>query len=72
MDTTANNGIFRGYLTKRQTAELLSKSEHTLDRWHRMRVGPVRTKIGATVLYREEALRAWVLAQEQAELHRAA
>lgn len=72
MDFSTENGIFRGYLTKRQVAEMLGKSEHTLDRWHRLCIGPVRTKIGSTVLYRDEALRAWLLAQEKAQLQRVA
>jgi len=57
-----------GYMTKADTAAYLSKSEATLDRWHRLRVGPVRTMIGRTPFYREEALKAWLLAQEQAAL----
>lgn len=57
-----------GYKTKAETAAFLNKSEATLDRWHRLRVGPVRTLIGRTPFYREEALRAWLLAQEQVSL----
>ena len=55
-----------GYLSKEATAAYLAKSEATLDRWHRLRVGPPRTKLGNSTYYREAALKAWIVAQEQA------
>ena len=55
-----------GYLTKEGAAAFLGKSGATLDRWHRLRVGPPRTKIGSSTFYREAALNAWLVAQEQA------
>lgn len=61
-----HNGIFKDYLTREQVADLLGKSVPTLDRWHRLGEGPVRTKIGKTVLYRVPSLKAWMLAQEEA------
>ncbi|MEM9763815.1 MAG: DNA-binding protein [Pseudomonadota bacterium] len=54
------------YLTKERAAVELGVSCATLDRWHRERRGPTRTKIGRTVLYRVDSLRAWLLAQEEA------
>lgn len=58
--------IFHEYLTKPEAAVEIGKSEGTLDRWHRLRVGPPRTKIGRTVMYRTDSFRAWALAQEEA------
>ena len=60
--------IIPGYLSKEATAAYLAKSEATLDRWHRLRVGPPRTKLGNSTYYREAALKAWLVAQEQASL----
>lgn len=57
-----------GYMTKGEAAAHINKSEATLDRWHRQRVGPPRTKLGSSTLYRKAALDAWMLAQEQASL----
>lgn len=56
---------FDEFLSKMETAKVVKKAEATLDRWHRERVRPPRTKIGRTVLYRRESLRAWMLAQEE-------
>ncbi len=66
MSNATQNGIFHEYLTKAETAEEIQKSEATLDRWHRLRVGPPRTKLGRTVLYRRDTLKAWLAAQEEA------
>lgn len=45
-------------------AELLGVFRRTLSRWHALRVGPARCKIGRTVLYRRDALEAWLEANE--------
>jgi hypothetical protein len=37
----------------------------TLDRWHALGVGPPRTCIGRTVLYRRASVQKWLAAQEQ-------
>ena len=57
-----------GYLSKAQAAAYINKSDATLDRWNRLRVGPPRTKLGSSVYYREAALKAWLVTQEQASL----
>lgn len=60
------------FFTKAEAAGELGKSEATLDRWNRLRVGPPRTKLGRTVLYRRDTLKAWLIAQEEALTQRRA
>lgn len=52
------------HITPTAVAELLGVSRRTLSRWHALRVGPARCKIGRTVLYRRDALEAWLEANE--------
>ena len=53
------------YLSKPETAELLGKSIPTLDRWQRLGIGPKRTRIGKTVLYRKDTLDQWLKGQQE-------
>jgi excisionase family DNA binding protein len=54
----------RKYITVSDAADALGVSKRTLDRWESQRVGPPRTKIGRTSLYRAEALEAWMRDRE--------
>jgi predicted DNA-binding transcriptional regulator AlpA len=47
-----------------QTAQLCRVSERTLDRWHLLRIGPPRIKIGNRILYRTDAVLAWLRSHE--------
>jgi hypothetical protein len=49
------------YLNKAEAAAGLGVSPATLDRWNRIRIGPVRTKIGNQVYYRVAELKAWMI-----------
>jgi hypothetical protein len=60
-----DNNILENHLTKAATAAQLGVTERTLDRWDRLRSGPPRTKMGQAVLYRVDALRTWLKAQER-------
>lgn len=51
-------------LTATEVADLLGVSERTLNRWHALRVGPPRCKLGRKVLYRRAALEEWLAANE--------
>lgn len=53
-----------GYLDEATAAAQLGKQVQTLRKWAVQRKGPPRVKVGKRVLYREEALRAWLVAQE--------
>jgi excisionase family DNA binding protein len=52
------------HLKPSQVAELLSVSHRTLSRWHALRVGPSRVKVGRTILYRKTAVDTWLAANE--------
>jgi predicted DNA-binding transcriptional regulator AlpA len=47
-----------------ELAEVLGVSERTLNRWHALRQGPPRCKIGRTVLYRTDSVSSWLAAHE--------
>ena len=55
------------YLTPGQLAEELRKSERTIARWDRLRIGPPKTLIGKKPYYRRESVREWMLRREQAQ-----
>lgn len=47
-------------LTTRQAAEWIRRSDDTLKRWRRMRIGPPHFTINGRVLYSKRDLQAWV------------
>ncbi|MFA9229889.1 MAG: helix-turn-helix domain-containing protein [Microgenomates group bacterium] len=49
-------------------ARHLGVSLRTLNRWHALRVGPPRAKVGRTVLYRIEAVETWLSQNESQPL----
>ena len=53
------------YLTTTECASELGVDKRTLERWHRLREAPPRTKIGQKCLYRREAVAAWLIEQER-------
>jgi hypothetical protein len=53
------------WLTAKQTARQLKKSERTLGLWHRKGIGPPRSYNGKTPLYRRAAVEEWLLNREQ-------
>jgi len=58
-----NEDPFSDYLTKQEFCALVPGgpiSERTADRWHTLRVGPPRSKIGRTVVYSRQAVRQWL------------
>ena len=58
-------GILEDYLTRDQFAAEIGKSTRTLDRWYELRIGPPRTMVGMSVMYRREAVMKWLREQEQ-------
>jgi predicted DNA-binding transcriptional regulator AlpA len=62
---TANAALLEDYLGKEELAKELDISERTLDRLETRRVGPPRTVIGRTILYRKEAVRDWLKSRER-------
>ena len=57
--------LLEGYVNREQLAKELGKTLRTIDRWERRRIGPPRVVIGRMILYRREAVREWLLSQEQ-------
>ncbi len=57
--------LLEGYLKREQLAKELGKTLRTIDRWERRRIGPPRVVVGRMILYRKEAVREWLLSQEQ-------
>ncbi|KRS15479.1 helix-turn-helix transcriptional regulator [Roseovarius indicus] len=52
------------HLKPAEVAALLGVSLRTLNRWHALRVGPARCKVGRTVLYRKKAIENWLAQNE--------
>ena len=57
------------HLKPADVAALLGVSSRTLSRWHALRVGPARCKLGRTVLYRRTAVEAWLESNETHPVH---
>lgn len=49
-------------------ARELQVTRRTLERWHALRMGPPRIKLGKQVFYRAPAVRDWLIKHEQAEV----
>ena len=64
VESISPNPILGDYLSERELAALLERSERTLARWRRARTGPSFTQIGRKILYRAEAVREWLASRE--------
>ncbi|MEW2493537.1 helix-turn-helix domain-containing protein [Streptomyces nodosus] len=67
--TTSSVAVRTGFLTVKDAADYLGLSPHTLYVWRHRRQGPPSFRMGprGRVMYRVEALDAWVREQEQAD-----
>lgn len=65
MSTEENNGILDGYVTREELASSLRKHVRTIDRWDQERIGPPKTMMGKTILYRVSSVRDWLASREQ-------
>lgn len=52
------------FITKKELSEQLKVSVRTLDRWHKQRIGPARSKIGNFIAYRIDAVEEWIKKNE--------
>lgn len=57
------------YLTPTEVADILGVSERTLTRWHSLRQGPPRCKIGRAVRYVASSVADWMASHEIQPLH---
>jgi excisionase family DNA binding protein len=53
------------YITPKELAQQLGKSLRTLYRWDELRIGPPRVVVGKLILYRREAVMAWLRSRER-------
>ncbi len=60
-------GLLDDYFTPAELGVELKKSERTIARWDRLRIGPPKTVIGKKPYYRREAVRKWLLRQERGQ-----
>lgn len=58
------------YMEPPELTSGLGISKRTLDRWHRQRIGPPRTVIGRTILYRRTAVQEWLRSREERKASR--
>ncbi|MFJ9979258.1 helix-turn-helix transcriptional regulator [Streptomyces cyaneofuscatus] len=67
--TASSTAVRTAFLTVKDAADYLGLSPHTLYVWRHRRQGPPSFRMGprGRVMYRVEALDAWVREQEQAD-----
>ena len=56
--------ILAEFMTIEDLAAELGRNKRTLDRWDALGIGPPRTRMGRTVLYRRSSVQKWLVAQE--------
>ena len=57
--------VLEGYIREADLAKQLNRSVRTLQRLTERRLGPPRIKIGRSVFYKIESVRAWLEQQEE-------
>lgn len=53
--------LLDAYMTKREFADEVEKTERTIDNWDRYGKGPRRVKLGNMVLYPRSEVQTWLL-----------
>ena len=56
--------VLAEFMTTEELAAELKRNKRTLDRWDALGIGPPRTRVGRTVLYRRSSVEKWLWAQE--------
>ena len=69
--------LFSGYINSKEFCRLIGQIRggraivrRTLERWHSLRIGPPRVRVGRTVLYKVEDVRAWLEEQSSSKRKR--
>ena len=57
--------VLDGFLRRNELAAQLGLSPRTIDRWHALRQGPPRVRLGRTVFYSINSVREWLRTKEQ-------
>ena len=73
--TATGGSLFEGYITAGELCKQIGQmkggrpiARRTLERWHSLRVGPPRVRVGRIAVYRVDDVRAWL--QEQSSRSR--
>lgn len=73
--TATGGSLFEGYITAKELCKQIGQmkggrpiARRTLERWHSLRVGPPRVRVGRIAVYRVDDVRAWL--QEQSSRSR--
>ena len=66
MQEAAKGELLDGYMSREEVAKELGVNPRTLDRWHQMREGPPRTRIGKKVVYARTDVAGWIEANREA------
>ena len=53
------------YITSAELVDFLGVPERTLSRWAKSQIGPARTRIGRSVLYRRTTVLVWLDSQKK-------
>ncbi len=62
-----SEALLSDWMTRAELAAHLDVSEITLSRWQAQGIGPPLAKLGRRVLYRREAVRAWMVKREMGQ-----
>lgn len=62
------DAVIEGYFPPKELARQFGLTERTLSRWHKLRIGPPRIKVGKKVLYRVESVQAWLTSNERQQV----
>ena len=57
--------LLEGYLSRDELAKEIRRSPRTIDRWHTMREGPPRVRMGRTIFYKVDSVRKWLREKEE-------
>jgi len=60
LQSATDGGPLAGYLTEAEAATALGRTRRSLSAWRKSRQGPPFVKIGPTVLYPQDGIRAWL------------
>ena len=74
---TGSGSLFEGYITAKELCKQIGAmkggrpiARRTLERWHSLRVGPPRVRVGRIAVYRVEEVRTWLEEQSSSKRKR--
>lgn len=70
-DREEKPALLEGWLNRAELSAELGLAPDTLGRWETQRIGPPCVRLGRKVLYRADAVREWLKAQEDRRIDKA-